>query len=160
MGRDRHQWRRRGAVTLLAIVALSIGVVAGTLASRESGMVVVPFEAARFAPLDPSRPDAAALAVLWGDPRSGPSDVLLKMKKTDGALHFHTSDYHLALLQGQMKHWAEGTLPRDAAPMGPGSYWFQPGRQVHGDACLTDECVMFIHWAGPRDGFAADTPAQ
>lgn len=35
----------------------------------------------------------------------------------------------------------------------PGSYWRQPGGQVHGDACLSDSCLIHLVWEGPRDAF-------
>jgi hypothetical protein len=38
--------------------------------------------------------------------------MLLKLKKYGGSLHFHSSDYHLVLLQGTMRHWAEGEQRR------------------------------------------------
>ena len=96
-------------------------------------MVVVPFEDAKFVPVDPARPKGPELAVLWGDPATGPSAILLRFAKGDGRLHFHTSDYHLVVLQGTMKHWAEGQQAADAKSLRSGSYWFQPGNQVHGD---------------------------
>jgi len=144
--------------------AVAFGVVLGGSASallsqdgavavpRMQPMVVAPFSAARFAPIDPARPDGAAMAVLWGDPSAGPSAMLLKLKKGAGPLHSHTSDYHLVLVAGTAKHWAEGESEAGAAALGPGGYWFQPGGRVHGDSCLTDECLMFVQWAGKRDG--------
>jgi hypothetical protein len=33
----------------------------------------------------------------------------------------------------------------------PGSYWFQPGNQAHGDECLSDECLIFVSWQGKMD---------
>jgi quercetin dioxygenase-like cupin family protein len=125
--------------------------------NEKKKMVVTPYQDARFAPIDPKQPDGPQIAVLWGDPAKGPSAMLLKLKKGGGRLHFHTSDYHLTLLQGTMKHWAEGESEADAKPLGPGSYWFQPGAQAHGDSCLTDECLMFVKWEGKRDGMLAET---
>lgn len=144
------------SLLLAGILGFSFGI----FAAEGKPMVVVPSAAVVFVPVDPARPEGAAMAVLWGDPGSGPSAMLLKMKKTPGALHFHTSDYHLALLEGTMRHWADGTKPEDVAPLGPGSYWFQPGGQLHGDACLTDECIMFIKWEGKRDGFLPEAPER
>jgi hypothetical protein len=114
-------------------------------------MVVTPFQDAKFVPIDPTQPNGDQVAVLWGDPTKGPSAILLKFKKGGGDLHLHTSDYHLVLLEGTMKHRAEGEQETEAKPLGPRSYWFQPGQQVHGDTCLTDECLMFVKWEGRRD---------
>lgn len=135
------------------------GFVAGTRAQARPPMIVVPIEQARFTPSDPARPEGAQIAVLRGDPATGPSDVLLELKKGGGTLHLHSSDYHLVLLQGTARHWAEGASEADAKPLGPGSYWFQPGNQAHGDSCLTDKCLMFITWDGKRDGRLAE-PAK
>jgi hypothetical protein len=141
-------------MTWSGVARAAIGAVVLPAAMAGAGdMVVVPFGDARFVPVDPKRPEAAQIAVLHGDPATGPSAILLKMKKTPGALHYHTADYDLVLLQGRMKHWAKGESAADAKELGPGSYWHQPGRKVHGDACLTDECVMYVRWTGQRDGF-------
>jgi quercetin dioxygenase-like cupin family protein len=138
------------ALTLTATVAVCAP--ARTHADDTKRMTVVPREQAKFVPADPSRPDGAQIAVLWGDPATGPSAMLMKFGKTDGALHTHTSDYHLMLLEGQMKHWVADSDRAKSPVLGPGSYWFQPGGDPHGDSCLSDECVMFIQWSGKRDG--------
>src|SRR5262245_48425688 len=62
-------------------------------------MIVTPFQNARFAPVDPAKPDGAKMAVLWGDPAKGPSAILLKFKKGSHPFHIHTSDYHLVVVQ-------------------------------------------------------------
>jgi quercetin dioxygenase-like cupin family protein len=121
-------------------------------------MVVVPADEGRFVPVDPKRPDGAQMAVLRGDPAKGPSTMLLKFKRATGVLHVHTSDYELVILQGTMKHWGERDSEAAVKPLGPGSYWFQPGGQPHADSCLSDECVMFITWAGKRDARLPDAP--
>jgi hypothetical protein len=54
-----------------------------------------------------------------------------------------------------MKHWDEVTPEDKSASLGPGSYLFQPGGQAHAATCFTDECIMFINWAGKRDGMLA-----
>lgn len=82
--------------------------------------------------------------------------MLMRMPKASGQLHVHSSNYHLVLLKGVMKHWSAGESEAGVKPLGPGSYWFQPGEQAHADSCLTDECLMFITWEGKRDGRLAD----
>lgn len=138
---------------VVSILCVSIGA-ASAFANTGKKMVVVPAEDARFVPVDPKSPDGAQIAVLRGDPAKGPSAMLMKFKKATGVLHVHSSDYHLVLLQGTMKHRAEGESEEKAKPLGPGSYWFQPGGQAHADSCLSDECLMFINWAGKRDARA------
>jgi quercetin dioxygenase-like cupin family protein len=130
-----------------------MSLVLATVAVRADEMVVTSFEGARFVPVDPQRPEAAQIAVLRGDPVTGPSSMLLRMAKTPGAQHYHTASYDLVLIEGRMKHWAKGESPADAKELGPGSYWHQPGGAAHGDACLTDTCVMYVQWDGKRDGY-------
>ncbi len=151
--------RQRGSLLFVGIACVLAGFAAGTFADAGKQMVVTASEDVRFVPLDPARPDGPQIAVLWGDPAKGPSDMLLKLKKAGGRLHYHTSDYHLMLLQGTVKHWAAGEKEAEVKPLDPGSYWFQPGGQAHGDSCLTEECVMFVHWADKRDAVLAETPA-
>lgn len=124
--------------------------------SETTQMVVVPFDEAKFVPVSTRLPDGPRLAVLWGNPDTGPSAVLLEMKRGPVPLHIHTADYHLVVIEGIMKHWIEGQTEAAAPSLGPGSYWFQPGGQAHGDACLTDKCVSQIVWSGARDGRLAD----
>ncbi len=114
-------------------------------------MTVVAFEDARFVPVRPDRPEGPRIAVLWGDPGTGPSAMLLKLKKGPIPAHVHSNDYHLAVLQGTMKHWGEGETEATARPLGPGSYWFQPGNAIHWEACVTDECLLHIVWSGRQD---------
>jgi quercetin dioxygenase-like cupin family protein len=129
---------------------------ASVYAEEEKQMVVTPFQDAKFAPVDLAQPDGAQMAVLWGDPGKGPSAMLLKFKKGSNSLHLHSSDYHLVVIQGTMKHWKEGNQEADAESLSPGSYWFQPGNQAHAGSCLTDECIMFVKWEGKRDGRPAN----
>jgi hypothetical protein len=97
------------------------------------------------------------MAVLWGDPHTGPSAMLLTMQEGAVPLHVHSADYHLAVIEGQMKHWGPGEDASHAPALGPGSYWFQPGGQAHADACLSPTCVMQIVWSGPRDARLASS---
>jgi mannose-6-phosphate isomerase-like protein (cupin superfamily) len=123
-------------------------------------MVAVPYQDAKFVPVSPRLAEGPRMAVLWGDPSSGPSAVLLEMQRGSVPFHVHTADYHLVVLEGTMKHWLEGQDEASAPLLGPGSYWFQPGGQPHADGCLSDRCVMHIVWSGPRDARLADSPKQ
>jgi quercetin dioxygenase-like cupin family protein len=76
-------------------------------------------------------------------------------------MHLHSADYHLLVVEGTMKHWLRGASVADARSLGPGSYWFQPGGQVHADACLSESCLVFLVWSGQRDGkLAPPEPAR
>jgi quercetin dioxygenase-like cupin family protein len=110
------------------------------------------FEDADFRDLNPAMSPGAQAAALWGDSKTGHSAVLFKMGRGATPLHFHTSTYHLVVVQGTMKHWVQGENEKDAAPLGPGSYWYIEGGKPHADSCLSEECIAFIRWDGRRDG--------
>ena len=117
---------------------------------------ITAIEDAKFAPVDPARPQGAQMAVLWGDPQTGPSATLLRLNKGVSAVHVHTADYHGVILEGTLQHWQQGQSQAEAKLLRPGSHWFQPGNAAHSDACLTDQCLMYVQWAGPRDGRLAE----
>lgn len=139
----------RKPLTAVVFAAALMG--AAPVMATGDGMVIVAPEQADWRPVNPALPDGPEIAILRGDPATGPSDMLLKMKKGAGPMHLHTHDYHLAVISGVMKHWDESGDEETSLPLGPGGYYFQPGGAVHGGACQTDECIMFVHWAGPRD---------
>ena len=121
-----------------------------------SAAIVTSIEDAKFAPVDPARPQGAQMAVLWGNPQTGPSATLLRLNKGVSAVHVHTADYHGVVLEGTVQHWQQGQSQTEAKLLRPGSHWFQPGNEAHSDACLTDQCLMYVQWAGPRDGRLAE----
>ncbi len=85
------------------------------------------------------------VAVLRGNPQSGPSAFLAKFPKGfNSGAHKHSANYHAIVLTGQHIHWF-GEEDRDTKPLGPTGYWFQPADEWHGDMCSTDECVVFIY---------------
>src|SRR5262252_7619469 len=58
-------------------------------------------------------------------------------------LHSHTADYHAVLISGAHKHWQPGE-EKKAKVLAPGSYWYQPGKQAHGDECTGSEpCIVY-----------------
>ena len=79
------------------------------------------------------------IAVLWGDPSSGPSGFILKIPAGfEAPVHSHTASYRAVVIEGAALHWL-GTEDKDsAAPLSAGGYWLQPGGQLHGDANASD----------------------
>ena len=124
------------------------------LSSRK--MAITAIEDAKFAPVDPARPQGAQMAVLWGDPHTGPSATLLRLNKGVSAVHVHSADYHGVILEGTLQHWEQGQSQTQAKLLRPGSHWFQPGNVAHSDACVTDQCLMYVQWSGRRDGRLAE----
>ena len=84
------------------------------------------------------------IVVLWGDRAKGEYAMLLKMPAGFVApIHAHTGDYHGMNLTGTWRHSFDGGEER---AMVPGSYVFQPGMGMHGDACVgPEDCILFIH---------------
>ena len=64
---------------------------AGTLAEGSGPTIVTPYTEAKWISLDPARPDLVQIAVLRGDPNTGPSSMLMKMQKYPGPRHDHSS---------------------------------------------------------------------
>ena len=148
------------ALTTFSLVATCTGCSLFAPAQPNRDPVTISYQEARFVPDNPRQPAGPRIAILWGDPATGPSAMLLELGKVSLPLHIHTADYHLLVVEGEVKHWSENDSEAGAKVLGPGSYWFQPGGKVHGDACLTDRCVVYIVWAGPRDGKLAPARKQ
>ena len=141
-----------GATLLACMGCLAVGYAAGGFAAGKDAMIVTPFAHAKFQPADPKRPEGTQIAVLRGDPASGPSAMLMRQFRGTSAMHVHSSDYDLVMIKGSMRHWGEGASERDAAVLEAGSYWFQPSGEPHAGSCLSDECLMYVQWHGKRDG--------
>lgn len=121
--------------------------------SANAQSTVIAVEDAKLVPLDLRAPDGAAMALLWGDPANGPSAMLLRLPKGPIPVHVHSSTYHLIVLRGTMKHWDPTGTEATSKPLGVGSYWRQPGGMAHGDACLSDDCLVHLVWDGKRDAY-------
>jgi quercetin dioxygenase-like cupin family protein len=141
---------------VLFVVSVCAAFALGAYAASGKQMIVTPFAEAKLVPADPKNPGGARIAVLSGDPTTGPSAMLMEFGKNTGRMHVHSSDYHLVVLEGTMKHTVPGQAEADAPALGRGSYWFQPGNDPHADTCLSEKCLMFITWAGKRDGRLAE----
>ena len=136
---------------VLASVLLT-AVCAAAHAASGPPMIVTSFEENKFVPSNPDNPNGTQIAILKGDPETGPSTMLMRFKKGASPSHIHSSDYQLVVIEGTMTHRSAEQKEADAKPLGPGSYWFQPGGKAHIDACLVDECLLYIVWSGKRDG--------
>jgi len=100
-------------------------------------------------------------AKLWGDRDKGPEyAMLLKVPGGgDSGMHTHTADYHAVAVQGTWVHTVEGD-PASVKDLGPGSYVFQPGKQMHSDMCKgKQDCIIFVHQHGKGDFIQPKKPA-
>ncbi|HEX4923388.1 MAG TPA: DUF4437 domain-containing protein [Bdellovibrionales bacterium] len=133
---------------LLAVVCAGF---VGTAHAAKKEAVVTSFEAIKWFPMDPKNPDGGQMGVASGDPQKGASVTYLKLPKGPAPLHSHSADYHAVLVKGEAKHWAAGK-EANAEVLKAGSYWFQPGKQDHGDECVSaDGCVIALNLAGKFD---------
>lgn len=144
------------------VIAHSVGVLAMLVGlqahAQNTTMKVVPFETLQFSPKEAGSPQ---ISPVMGDPEKAASSIVMKMGKGDFPLHTHTANYQLVVVKGTMKHWGPDGSKAKAKPIHPGGHWYQPAGEVHGDACLSDECVWFIHFDGARDfALAKDSPAR
>ena len=151
-------WR----VPLLAIVSFGLGAAGFAIAKDAGGatkeMVIVPAGEAKFvaATPDPKGPQAA---IVSGDPKTGPVAFFLRTKGK-APTHWHTSDYWVVVLKGEVKHWLPGK-EKDAKVLKAGTFWFQPGgdeKTAHNDECLTaDGCESFLVMPKGLDFFPIKT---
>ena len=83
------------------------------------------------------------VAVLFGNPAAGAHVRLIQFPAGYAApVHAHTGDYHGVVLTGTWKHWFDET--GEERELLPGSYVFQPGGEMHGDACIGPEDCVFL----------------
>ena len=113
-------------------------------------------DAIPWKPADPNKPDGVQMYVVWGNPKEGPSGVLLKFPAGTGAgWHWHTAAYHGVVIQGKATHTVKGAAPQTG---GPGSVWSQPAGQVHDDKCEEGcDCIEFAYFDGKLDFIPVDS---
>jgi Domain of unknown function (DUF4437) len=132
----------------LALLAASIGGVAVAASSR---MVVKPAETLQYVAEYADQPSGPSIAIVSGDPEKTPISAFIRMSKGELPMHAHSADYQAVVIRGTMKHWAKGEIEAQASRLGPGSWWYQPGMQVHTDACLDEVCLIYVHNTGKLD---------
>jgi hypothetical protein len=130
---------RKSLLLGLSLVG-AMGFAQQSLAAGEGAMIAVDeLEWREMAPGSPLK-----MVILWGDRAKGEYAMLLKMPAGFVApVHAHTGDYHGMNLTGTWQHSFDGGEQRS---LPPGSYVFQPGMGMHGDACVgPDDCILFVH---------------
>jgi hypothetical protein len=57
-------------------------------------------------------------------------------------VHSHTEDYGAVVVEGEMANYRPGETP---VKLGPGSFWYQQGKQAHTTVCYSETgCLAFI----------------
>jgi hypothetical protein len=125
----------------LGIALVTVVTVSGQAAGAGKG-AMVPADEMQWQEMAPGSP--LKMVILWGDRNKGEYAMLLKLPAGFvSPIHAHTGDYHGLNLTGTWRHSFDGAGER-ALP--PGSYVFQPGMGMHGDACVgPDDCILFVH---------------
>ena len=136
----------RGTMTkklaLLVGVSLIAGAGLGYAASHANQGTISVYDESAWKEIRPGSP--VSVMPLWGDSSKGEHGRLLKLPAGFVAPdHAHTGDYHGINLTGTWRHSFDGGEERE---LPPGSYVFQPGMAMHGDACVgPEDCVLFLH---------------
>jgi hypothetical protein len=135
------------AVAVVLAVGLSFTAKA---APAKEGKVVLAADI-KWQDLDPKKPGGPQMTILSGDPKKGPVELLLKVPGGgDSGLHSHSADYWGVVVQGTHTHYKDTVA--DGKAMSPGSYWFQPGKQNHGDTCAAGtDCILLLNVLGKFD---------
>ena len=109
---------------------------------------MIALDEVEWAPIDGT---PVKVAMLWGDPRMGASVRLLKFPAgTVVPNHAHTGDYHGVNLTGIWRHSFSET--GEVRELPPRSYVFQPGGEMHGDACVgPEDCIVLIQQSVAAD---------
>ena len=91
------------------------------------------------------------VAVLSGDPATGAHVRLVRLPAGYVVpVHAHTGDYNGINLTGTWKHTFTETGEERELP--PGSYVFQPGGEMHSDACIgPEDCILLLQQSVPAD---------
>ncbi len=129
------------------LLGIALSAVAGLAQSAETGQMV-PASQLEWREISPGSP--VKITVLWGDRAKGEYAMLLKLPAGHVApVHAHTGAYHGVNLTGT---WRQAFDVGDQQDLQPGSYVFQPGLGMHGDACIgPEDCIVLIHQHAKAD---------
>jgi len=92
------------------------------------------------------------VAVLWGDPSTGPAAVMVRFPEGyEEPWHSHSSTYHSVLVRGEFQSRSRGETDSTTV-YGPGSYAVQPGGAAHQEVNAgKGHLVAFVYFDGPID---------
>jgi len=136
------------AAGLFAATAFLVAVATPAGAADSKTPVVVPVD--KLAWVDNPALPGMKVAVLWGDPKTGPYAAVKRVPAgTVLGLHTHSQDQKTVMISGVME-LSIGDGPRQ--DMTAGSYAFIPGNVGHTAVCKAGaDCVYFEEQPGPSD---------
>jgi hypothetical protein len=138
--------------TTINVLTVCLLLAGAHIAARQSKAAhVTSADTVKFMPLDPSNPGGIQVAPVSGEMMGkGPAVFFMKLPKGPAPVHSHSAGYHATVIRGEAKHWPAGG-EKSAQVLGPGSHWYQPGKQDHGDECLSAECLLLLQMEGGFD---------
>ena len=80
---------------------------------------------------------------VWGNVTQGAHGAFFRFDPGFvSPLHTHTYDYYAVVIKGDLENYQPGQRPER---LGPGSYWYQRGKQAHTTACVSKQpCEIHI----------------
>lgn len=80
---------------------------------------------------------------VWGDVTKGAHGAFFRFDPGfESPVHTHTYDYYAVVIKGDLENYKPGQKPEK---LGPGSYWYQRGKEAHITACVSKEqCEIYI----------------
>jgi len=96
------------------------------------------------------------VANVWGDVTKGAHGAFFRFDPGFvSKLHTHTYDYYAVVIKGQLENYQPG---QKQEKLGPGSYWYQRGKEAHTTACVSKQpCEIYIV---QQNKFDAQIPPQ
>ena len=89
------------------------------------------YDSLEFAPL---LGGATQIAVVLGNPQTGPSSIMLRFSPgSPRIMHSHAAGYYAVVGNGASKDWVQVADVATAPSQTPRDYWYQAGWQVHQD---------------------------
>jgi len=79
----------------------------------------------------------------WGDVTKGPHGAFFLFDPGfTSYVHTHTYDYYAVVIKGTLQNYQPGQKREN---LGPGSYWYQRGKEKHTTACVSKTpCEIYI----------------
>lgn len=114
------------------------------------------YEDLQFAPLAEGSP--VQIALLWGNPETGPAAVLVKFPEGyQEPWHSHSSTYHAVVVRGTFRSRSPEGGPESERVLGPGSHILQPGGVTHAELNAgPGDSVAMVYFDGPVDFLLAE----
>jgi quercetin dioxygenase-like cupin family protein len=80
---------------------------------------------------------------VWGDVTKGAHGAFFQFDPGfTSYVHTHTYDYYAVVIKGDLENYKPGETP---VKLGPGSYWYQRGKEKHTTACVSKtSCEIYI----------------